>query len=70
MLTIYSIAFSEENSLEDWKKFSKTKSSDRVIEYIRCIAVAELNLKRCEMSLPDTPSFGELGVFITIVNKG
>lgn len=63
--------FSEENSLEDWKKFSKTKSSDRVIEFIRCTATAELNLKSCGMSLPDTPSFfGELGVFITIVNKG
>jgi AMMECR1 domain-containing protein len=61
----------EENSLEEWKRFSKTKSSDRVIEYIRCTAIAELKLKNCDMNLPETPSFfGELGVFITIVNKG
>ena len=61
----------EENVLDEWKKFSKTKSSDRVIDFIRCTATAELNIKSCDLSLPETPSFfGELGVFITIVNKG
>ncbi len=63
--------FSEENSLSEWKKFSKTKASDKLIEFIRCTASAELNLKSCDLSIPETPSFfGELGIFITIVNKG
>ncbi|MBP9886882.1 MAG: AMMECR1 domain-containing protein [Leptospiraceae bacterium] len=62
---------SEENSLEDWKKFSKTKSADLVVDFIRCIAYSELNLKSCDKKLPETPSFfGELGLFITIVNNG
>ena len=74
-LLIYIVYFfpllGEENSLEEWKKFSKTKSSDRVMEFIRCTATAELSLKSCDLSVPETPSFfGELGVFITIVNKG
>ncbi len=63
--------FSEENSLSEWKKFSKTKNSDRLIEFIRCTASAELNLKSCDLTIPETPSFfGELGIFITVVNKG
>lgn len=61
----------EENSLNEWKKFSKTKSSEQVMEFIRCTATSELNLKNCDMAVPETPPFfGELGLFITIVNKG
>ena len=62
---------SEENVLDEWKKFSKTKSADIVVDFIRCSANSELNLKSCNINLPETPSFfGQLGIFITIVNKG
>jgi AMMECR1 domain-containing protein len=70
-LVLFFPLLSEENSLSEWKKFSKTKASDKLIEFIRCTASAELNLKTCDVSIPETPSFfGELGIFITIVNKG
>lgn len=61
----------EESSLDGWRKFSKSKSADNIIDFIRCSAYSELNLKSCDMKISDTPSFfGELGLFITIVNNG
>lgn len=68
---LFSSLFAEENTLEEWKKFSKTKMADSVVDFIRCNAVSEMNLKSCDVSLPETPPFfGQLGLFITIVNNG
>ncbi|HMV45791.1 MAG TPA: AMMECR1 domain-containing protein [Leptospiraceae bacterium] len=61
----------EETALSEWKKFSKTKASEELMEFIRCSATEELQLKNCDHPIPETPPFfGELGLFITIVNKG
>ena len=63
--------FAEENALEEWKKFAKSKTAADVVEFIRCNATAEMNYKSCDSILPETPPFfGQLGIFITIVNKG
>lgn len=75
VLFIYLFLFvpirAEENLLNEWKKFSKSKSSEQLIQYIRCNAYSELHSSVCSFIMPETPPFfGQMGIFITIVNKG
>ena len=62
--------FADSVYLKEWKSFSKTSASKQIIEFIKCNSIQELKGIDCNLPIPNAPSFyGQLGIFITIVNK-
>jgi AMMECR1 domain-containing protein len=61
----------QNNALSDWKKFSGTKNSIKLINYLRNNAFNYLNktatAKNSLSDITSPPFYGKLGLFITII---